>query len=106
MSVPEACNFIKKQALTQVSSCELGEFFKNAFFIEHLQKIASELYPISHDSCQSKITHQRKRSLHMETSQSNWTANQLTGFCMTGTHPAEVEVEANTNDYQYRQTYR
>ena len=42
----------------------------------------------------------------METSQSNCTADQLTGFCMTGTHPAEVEVEANTNDYQYRQTYR
>ena len=86
-----------------MSSCELGEFFKNAFFIEYLQRIAFEVYLISHDSCQSKITYQRKRSLHMETSQSNCTAKQLTGFCMTGTHPAEVEFEANTNDYQYRQ---
>ena len=88
-----------------MSSCEPGEFFKNAFFIEYLQKIAFEVYLISHDSCQSKITHQRKRSLHMETSQSSCTANQLTGFCMTGTHTAKVEFEADTNDYQYRQTY-
>ena len=30
------CNFIKKEALAQVFSCECCEVFKNTFFIEHL----------------------------------------------------------------------
>ena len=29
---PEACNFIKKEALAQVFSCEFCEIFKNTFF--------------------------------------------------------------------------
>ena len=33
---PEACNFIKKEALVQVFSCEFCEIFKNIFFMEHL----------------------------------------------------------------------
>ena len=32
----KACNFIKKETLTQVFSCEFGEIFKNTFFIEYL----------------------------------------------------------------------
>ena len=32
----QACNFIKKETLVQVFSCEFCEIFKNAFFIEHL----------------------------------------------------------------------
>ena len=32
----QACNFIKKEALSQVFSCEICEIFKNTFFIEHL----------------------------------------------------------------------
>ena len=32
----QACNFIKKETLTQVFSCEFCEIFINAFFIEHL----------------------------------------------------------------------
>ena len=31
------CNFIKKEILAQVSSCEICEIFKNSFFIEHLR---------------------------------------------------------------------
>ena len=33
---PQACNFIKKETLAQVFSCEFCEIFKNTFFIEHL----------------------------------------------------------------------
>ena len=37
-----ACNFIKKESLAQVFSCEFCEFFKNTFFTEHLRVTASE----------------------------------------------------------------
>ena len=33
---PEACNFIEKETLAQVFSCELCEISKNTFFTEHL----------------------------------------------------------------------
>ena len=33
----QACNFIKKQTLAQVLSCELCEISKNTFFKEHLR---------------------------------------------------------------------
>ena len=36
-SVIQACNFIKKEALTQLFSCESCEIFKIHFFIEHLR---------------------------------------------------------------------
>ena len=39
---PEACNFIEKEALAQVFSCEICESFKNTFFIQHLQTTASD----------------------------------------------------------------
>ena len=32
----QACNFIKKETLAQVLSCEFCEIFKNTFFTEHL----------------------------------------------------------------------
>ena len=32
-------NFIKKETLTQVFSCEFCEIFENNFFIEHLRKL-------------------------------------------------------------------
>ena len=32
----EACNFIKKEALVQMFSCEFCEISKNTFFTEHL----------------------------------------------------------------------
>ena len=38
---PQACNFIKKETLTQVFSCEFCEIFKNSLFTEHLQATAS-----------------------------------------------------------------
>ena len=37
-----ACNFIKKETLAQVFSCEFGEISKNAFFTEHFWATASE----------------------------------------------------------------
>ena len=38
---PEACNFIKKETMAQVLSCEFCEISKNTFFTEHLQATAS-----------------------------------------------------------------
>ena len=32
----KACNFVKKETLTQVFSCECCEISKNIFFIEHV----------------------------------------------------------------------
>ena len=32
----EACNFIKKETLAQVFSCEFWEIFRKTFFTEHL----------------------------------------------------------------------
>ena len=40
-SVPEACNFIKKETPTQVLSCEISEIFKNSFFTELLPIVSS-----------------------------------------------------------------
>ena len=39
----EACNFIKKETLTQVFSCEFCVSSKNTFFTEHLWTTASVL---------------------------------------------------------------
>ena len=39
---PMACNFIKKDTLAQVFSCEFCEIFKNTFFTEHLRLTASK----------------------------------------------------------------
>ena len=36
-----ACNFIKKETLVQLFSCEFCEIFKNTFFTEHLRTTAS-----------------------------------------------------------------
>ena len=40
---PRACNFIKKETLSQVFSCEFYEISKNTFFTEHLLVTASHL---------------------------------------------------------------
>ena len=39
-----ACNFIKKETLTQVFSCEFCKIFKNTFFTERLRTTASADY--------------------------------------------------------------
>ena len=39
--LPQACNFIQKEALAQVFSCEFSEISKNTFFTEHLRATAS-----------------------------------------------------------------
>ena len=36
-----ACNFIKKETVAQVFSCEFSEISKNTFFTEHLRTTAS-----------------------------------------------------------------
>ena len=37
----QVCNFIKKETMAQVFSCEFCEISKNAFFTEHLRATAS-----------------------------------------------------------------
>ena len=37
----QACNFIKKETLAQVFSCEFCEISKNIFFAEHIWTTAS-----------------------------------------------------------------
>ena len=39
---PQACNFIKKETLAEVFSCEFCRISKNTFFTEHLWTIALE----------------------------------------------------------------
>ena len=54
----QACNFIKKESLVQVLSCEFSEISKNTFFTEHLQETASftcNLYLFHHNDS-SKLT--------------------------------------------------
>ena len=41
---PKACNFIKKETLAHVFSCEFCEISKNPFFTEHLWTAASQDY--------------------------------------------------------------
>ena len=41
--MPEACNFIQKETLAQVFSCEFCEISKNTFFTEHLWTTASKM---------------------------------------------------------------
>ena len=43
----EACNFIKKETLARVFSCEFCEISKNTFFTEHLYRTASSM-PTQH----------------------------------------------------------
>ena len=40
--MPEACNFIKKDTLAQVFSCEFCEIFKNTFLTEYIWMTASD----------------------------------------------------------------
>ena len=42
----EAYNFIKKEVLAQVFSCEFYETSKNTFFTEHLWSTASEKFHV------------------------------------------------------------
>ena len=47
----QACNFIKKETLAQVLSCEFCEIFKNTFYTEHLWTTASIIMWIFTDIC-------------------------------------------------------
>ena len=42
----EACNFIKKEPLAQVFSCESWKIFRNTFFTEYLRTTASAAHAI------------------------------------------------------------
>ena len=44
MSLQAACNFIKKETLAQVFSCEFCEISKNTFFTEHIWMTAYVIF--------------------------------------------------------------
>ena len=44
----QVCNFIKKETLAQVFSCEFCEISKNTFFTEHLRLLLAETI-VSHE---------------------------------------------------------
>ena len=41
LEMPKACNFIKKETLAQVFSCEFYKVSKDIFFIKHLRATTS-----------------------------------------------------------------
>ena len=45
-----AGNFIKKETLVQVFSCEFSKIFKNTFFTEHLRATASKYRSVKRNS--------------------------------------------------------
>ena len=49
-TAPQACNFVKNEAVAQVFSCEFCEISKNTFLTEHLQATASVAFPFSSGS--------------------------------------------------------
>ena len=57
---PEACNFIKKESLAQVISCEFCEISKTTFFTEHLWATVSVFYSFKWTYRGSDITKQRQ----------------------------------------------
>ena len=67
---PEACNFIKRETLAQMFSCEFCKISKNTIFQRTPPMGASKYY---HNSGSQSW-------LHIETSQLICRANQLTGF--------------------------
>ena len=66
---PKACNFIKKEILAHVFSCEFCEISKNTFFTEHLWTAASLITvsensdKISKNFPQIVVTHNIKQKL-------------------------------------------
>ena len=47
---PQACNFIKKETLAQVFSCEFCEISKNTFFYRTPLVAASDIASYAHDN--------------------------------------------------------
>ena len=43
LNKPEACNYIKKETLTQVLPLNFAKLFKNIFFIDYFRTAASEI---------------------------------------------------------------
>ena len=59
-----ACNFIKKETLVQVFSCEFCKIFKNTFYTEHLWTTASALLKLLTDYL-AKRKQQTKMEQHI-----------------------------------------
>ena len=53
----QACNFIKKEILAQVFSCEFCGFSKNSFFTEHVRTTTSENDVRNNCSCFLELVH-------------------------------------------------
>ena len=79
----EACNFIKKETLAQVFSCEFCEIFKNTFFTGHLRATASVFYEncdVSENDCWlicDKSTENCDVRIVTSATQPEWSYNNL-----------------------------
>ena len=62
--LPEAATRVKKEALTQVFSCEFCEIFKNTFFTEHLWATASYLMKVR--KTDNRVIHEIRSKLLMK----------------------------------------
>ena len=60
---PQACNFIKKETLAHVLSCEFCEISRNTFFTEHLWATAA-LFRHSF-TFNSQFLYELKRKVHL-----------------------------------------
>ena len=62
------CNFIKKQTLAQVFSCEICEIVKNAFFTEHLRwlLLKSKVNNVSKMFRKISFIYKQKRNVESE----------------------------------------
>ena len=53
---PQACNFIKKETLAQVFSCEFCKIFKNTFFTEQLWTTDSAMRTLQKQSKRNRLS--------------------------------------------------
>ena len=60
---PQACNFIKRESLAEVFSCEFCEISMNTFFTEHLWTTATALWhKVLHIKCTSYTSKKNESS--------------------------------------------
>ena len=74
--IGKACNFIKKETLAQMFSCEFCEISKNTFFTEHLWTTASKSYRPKTAACSKIVSLLRLFLRFFETQKKgNWWAH-------------------------------
>ena len=84
-----ACNFIKKETLRQVFSCEFWEIFKNTFFIEHFQWLLLNVLPLK-VLCHQAILLFRSKECDFDFLAATLTSNNILDFNGYNTREAQM----------------